>query len=104
MTWSWAGEDKGLQGGGYLIGRRTGGQEEGDASVPTPHRPHPASTPPPAPTGMKALPRRSHSGRPLRSPYISRYLRTAQGNAPEGVHYAIVGAFEVIVEAGIFYC
>src|SRR5947209_15309430 len=21
MTWSWAGEDKGLQGGGYLIGR-----------------------------------------------------------------------------------
>ena len=93
MTWSWAGEDKGLQGGGYLIGRRTGGQEEGDASVPTP-----------APTGMKALPRRTHSGRPQGSPYISRYLRTAQGNAPEGVHYAIVGAFEVIVEAGIFYC
>jgi len=57
------------------------GQDGGDASVPT---------------GMKALPRRS--------PYISRYLRTAQGNAPEGIHYPIVGSFEVIVEVGIFNC
>ncbi len=66
------------------------GQDGGDASVP------PRIDPTPAPTGMKALPRRS--------PYISRYLRTAQGNAPEGIHYPIVGSFEVIVEVGIFNC